>query len=238
MCGNKNNPSCIQCDIKKHSVFKHLKLTELEKVSELKECYFTPKGEAIFREGYYPAGLYIIHSGKVKLEKLGIEGKPQILRFGKPGDILGYQALFSGEPSTVSAIAMEPTVTCCIPQNIFFDLFQNCPGLASQIMQVLSKDLKYLENLLTEIIQKPAKERLAEVLLQLSDTFGYANDEITLNISLSRTELANMIGTAPETTIRFLSDFKKSNIIQLKGHKISITDRKALMKTAHLSEQF
>jgi CRP/FNR family transcriptional regulator len=105
-----------------------------------------------------------------------------------------------------------------------------------QIMKLLSNDLGKAEHKITDLAQKPVRERMAEAILFLKETYGTENDGKTLNISLSREEIANVVGTATETAIRLLSEFKSDQIIELQAKKIKIINSEKLLKTANIHD--
>ena len=104
------------------------------------------------------------------------------------------------------------------------------------MMKLLSGDLKKAEQMITTLAQKPVRERMAETLLFLKETYGFEEDGITLNVTLTREELANLVGTATETGIRLLSEFKIEKIIELVGKRIKIINMPNLIKTANLED--
>lgn len=108
--------------------------------------------------------------------------------------------------------------------------------LSMEIMKLLSDDLRKAEISITHLAQKPVRERLAEALLFIKETYGFETDNSTLNLKLSREELANLVGTATETVIRLLSEFKSDSIISLEGKKIKIISIHKLVSTANLDD--
>ena len=109
-------------------------------------------------------------------------------------------------------------------------------GLAFEMMKLLSDELHRAEVKLTHLAQKPIRERLAETLLFIKETYGFETDGITLNVRLSREEIANLVGTATESAIRLLSELKKDGIVELDGKKIKILRLPQLIKTANLQD--
>jgi CRP/FNR family transcriptional regulator len=154
----------------------------------------------------------------------------------KSGDVLGYRALLSGDRYSASAVALEDTQICFIPKELFINVLKLDQGLAFEMMKLLSDELHKAEVKLTHLAQKPIRERLAETLLFIKETYGFEADGITLNVRLSREEIANLVGTATESAIRLLSEFKKDGIVELDGKKIKILRQKELIKTANLQD--
>lgn len=192
------------------------------------------KGQIIFSEGGHPLGLFCVNDGKVKLEHSGIDGKEQIVRMAKGGDVLGYRALLSSERYNASAVALDDTEICFIPKDAFFNVLKNNPQLSLEIIKMLSTELRKAEQTITDIAQKPVRERMAEALLFLKETYGFEADNATIDVVLSREDIANLVGTATETAIRLLSEFKKDGIVESVGKKIKILDNNKLVKTANI----
>lgn len=227
-------PVCETCKSRLESVFSILSGEELELLSMQKHCNYYQRGQIIFIEGNHPVGLFCINQGKVKISQSGFEGKEQIMRLAKDGDLLGYRALISGEGYSATATVIEDSKICLIPRNVFFGMLQSNAEITSRIMKLLAVDLREAENKITVLAQKPVIERLAEVLLMLKEYYGYEEDNASLNITITREEIANIVGTATETTIRLLSELKKEGIIDLDGKKISIIKSESLIKLANL----
>ncbi|HQV00201.1 MAG: Crp/Fnr family transcriptional regulator [Bacteroidia bacterium] len=235
---NKNNPhpECHQCQVRFKSVFCDLGKEDLDTINNNKGCNTYQKGQIIFYEDAIPHGLFCINNGKVKVSQAGEAGKEQIVRLAKEGDILGYRALLSGEKYSCSATALDTTSICFIPKQTFFGLIDKNANLSKEILKLLSHDLRKAEHKITDLAQKPVRERLAEALLFLKETYGLEPDDATLDVVLSREEIANIVGTATETTIRLLSEFKQDKMIDLKGKKITFLNLPSLIKTANIND--
>ena len=198
-----------------------------------KICSTFKKGETIFKEGSYASGVYCINAGKIKISMLGDEGKEQIVRLAKPGDIIGYKALLSGDRYSATATTLEDCNVCFIPRDIFMKILQKDAAMSFEMMKILSNELRNAEEKITHLAQKPVRERVAETILFLKETYGI-DAESNINIALTREEIANLVGTATETTIRLLSEFNKEKIIELSGKKIKIVNLPKLIKTANI----
>lgn len=227
-------PPCENCTSRYKSIFCNLSMEELEKLSEHKGCAYYKKEQIIFREDAYPHGLFCINRGKVKIAKVGNEGKEQIVRLAKEGDIIGYRALLSGEAYTASAFAIEETDICYIPKETFFTILEENTGLSMQVMKRLATDLKSAEEKIINLAQKPVRERLAEALLFLKNVYGIDDDQKTLKVVMKREEIANIAGTSVESTIRTLSEFNKERLIKIEGKRIKILNMKELLLTANI----
>jgi CRP-like cAMP-binding protein len=219
---------CEHCSCVKQNVLKELDQFELHQIDARKVCSQFKKGEIIFREGNRANGLYCISSGKVKIYKTGMEGRDQIVRLAKKGDVIGYRSLLSGEPYFASASALEDTAVCMIPASDFHKYTEANPSFSMGLLQKLTHDLKIAEERMMRMAQKSVRERLASTLLLLMQTFGTIGPERVLNVDLSREDIASLVGTATETVIRLISDFKTEQIIATRGKKILILNEKAL----------
>jgi len=227
-------PSCETCKSRFDSVFCMLDEEELGSLSYSKHCNYYLRGQTIFNEGNQPMGLFCINTGKVKLSQAGFEGKEQIIRLAKDSDILGYRALISGEAYSATATVIEDSKICLIPKEVFYELLQHNSKLTSGIMKLLADELKDAEDKITNIAQKPVLERLAEALLMLKEYYGVEDNDNSLNITITREEIANIVGTATETVIRLMSDLRKEGMIKLDGKRIKIVKSDALLKLANL----
>jgi CRP-like cAMP-binding protein len=222
---------CEQCIVRQFSSLKALNKDELLKMAECKTSYTIKKGEPIFEEGESTNGIFCVKDGVCKLTKLSANGKDQIVKLVKPGELLGQRSMISDEPANLSAVALEDMEVCFIPKKEIMEFFNENNQFSMNVMKTICGDLKEADDHMVSLAQKSVKERLAETLLQLEDTFG-KNDDGSLHIQLSREELAGMIGTATESCIRLLSEFNKSGLIELIGKKIAIVDRNKLKRMA------
>ncbi|WP_430400806.1 Crp/Fnr family transcriptional regulator [Flavobacterium sp.] len=221
--------NCEQCIVRKVSALKALNKEQLVQMANCKTSYTIKKGEPVFEEGETLNGVFCIKDGVCKLSKLSSNGKEQILKLVKSGELLGQRSMISDESANLSAIAIEDMEVCFIPKNEIIGFFNNNNQFSMNIMQSICGDLKDADDHMVNIAQKTVKQRLAETLLYLEENFG-KNDDGTLKIQLSREELANMIGTATESCIRLLSDLNKNDYIEIVGKKIAIKDKNKLKR--------
>jgi CRP-like cAMP-binding protein len=222
---------CEQCIVREFSSLKTLKKDELLKIADCKTSYTIKKGEPIFEEGESVNGIYCIKDGVCKLSKLSANGKDHIVKLVKSGELLGQRSMISDEPANLSAIALEDMEVCFIPKTEIMGFFDNNNQFSMSVMKNICGDLKESDDHMVSMAQKTVKERLAETLIYLEENFG-KNEDGSLHIQLSREELAGMIGTATESCIRLLSDFKKLGLIELIGKKIVLKDIVKLKKIA------
>lgn len=223
---------CEQCIIREFSSLKALTREELLSISESKTHFTVKKGETIFSEEESLNGVYCIQNGFCKLTKLNSNGKDTIVKIAKKGDLLGQRSIINEEPSNLSAIALEDMQICFIPKKEMLENFTENNKFSLLVTRDICNHLKDSDKGLADHTHKTVKERLAIILLKLEELGGVDPSNNTLNIQLSREDLANMVGTATESCIRLLSDLKKEGIIKLEGKKIILADRSGLKSLA------
>lgn len=231
-----SNPQCQHCNSGMHSVFNILNNQQLQELSQHKTCTIYKKGQYIFNENGLPQGLFCVTNGKIKLCTTGFDGKEQILRLANSGDILGYTALLSKERYHCSAVALENSLICIIDKDFFYKSIQDNSQLLFEFLKKMGEDLKVADEQIVSLSQKNVRERMAEALLFLKATYGFAEDGQTLNIILTREEIADYVGTSMESAIRLLSEFNHDGIVELIGKRIKIINLSKLIKTARLND--
>ena len=187
------------------------------------------KKEIVFSEGSDPVYLYFLAKGKIKLYRSHEYGKELITTLYKEGDFFGYTSLLEGGPYSESAEAMEDCEVCLIPKEDFLSLMYNNMGVMRTFVKMLSDNIKEKEKQLVNLAYSSVRKRVADALVKLQERFE-KEDEKNFSISISREDLANMVGTATESLIRTLSDFKEDKLIEIKGSSITIPDLNRLKK--------
>jgi CRP/FNR family transcriptional regulator, polysaccharide utilization system transcription regulator len=226
-------PSDEETDLSGFNLFKKLDEEEFNRLNYEKTCSLYKKGTVIYREGSRLTGFFCVTRGIVKILKTGIDGKEQIIRFAKKGEIIAYRSLLSQELACTTAKVIEEAVLCHIPYQTLLFLIKNNWQFSHHMLQIVCRELREANDYITDIAQKTVRERLAEVLLLLKENFDLDNQN-TLQISLTREELANMVGTATESVIRLLSEFRQDKLIELQGRKIKFLDINGLRKVANI----
>ncbi len=230
------NVNCDQCAQRSKGIFCDLEKVALKDVSENKVMNTYKKGNTIFYQGNPPFGLYCVNSGKIKISKIGNDGKESIIRIAQPGDVLGHRSLFSDENYNATATTLEDAAICFIDKKFIYKAIQEQPSIALHLIQKLSHEMGAAESRSAAMFQKNVRERLAELFLTLAKTYGIKEKKgIRLDIKLTREEMASMIGTANETVIRFISEFKDEGLIEQEGKTIFVTDEERLLEFANIS---
>ena len=224
----ENIPACGDC-FKFNPLFNNLSNDEQAILTYEKGCNFYKRGNVIYQERNRISGVYCISQGIVKLVKTGIDGREQIIRFAQKGDIIGYRSILSQEHACTTAKVIEDAVLCFIPSSLFMNLVKENSDFSMHIMKLSLKELGEANKYILDIAQKTVRERLAEILILLMDTFNL-DDELYLKVSLTREELANIVGTATESVIRLLSEFKTDKYIEVNGRRIKILNIAALKR--------
>ena len=225
--------ACDSCTIRTHPLFRHLDSQKLQEISLNKITETHKRGSIIYQEGNRMKGFYCVQKGIIKIYKTGIDGKEQIIRFALPGDVIGYRSVVSNEAACTTTEALEESVLCHIPSEILLKLIQSNGNFALELMKLTCKELGEANSYITDIAQKTVKERLAEILIRLDEEFGEDSMGV-LKVSLTREELSNIVGTATESIIRLLSEFKNRGYLELNGRKIKILDKPGLKYIANM----
>lgn len=198
-------------------------MDQMKKLSEDREVKTYKKKESIYDEGSYPRGIYFINKGKVKTFKTHELGKEFITGLYKEGDFFGYLALMEESKYSDSSEALEECEICFIPKEDFFSLVFKNSEVSKKFMKILSGDLSDKEEQLLKLAYNSVRKRVAEALVTLNNRYK-KESEPKFSMNISREDIANLAGTATETTIRTLSDFKDEKLIDIKGGTIAIMD--------------
>jgi CRP-like cAMP-binding protein len=228
------NPYIELCLEGSSSIFKGLNQKDKETLVQQHTLEIIKKGRFLFKEGEKPHGLICLASGKVKVFKEGVGGRGQILRMVRQQGFIGYKALFSDIPWSVSAIAIEDSAICIFEKSSFVRTLKKNPDLSMKFMKVIADELWFSNNRTVSLTQKHIRGRVAESLLILRDTYGYEADGKTIRVSLSREDIANLSNMTTSNAIRTLSNMASEGIIEITGRRISILDGNQL---EYISEQ-
>jgi CRP-like cAMP-binding protein len=233
MIKNTREPFDLRNFLVTRTVFRHLNKQELDLVpiEDGPESY--KRGEIIYEEGNRINGFYCLVKGIIKIYKTGFDGKDQIIRFAKPGDIMGFRSTITGELACTTTKAIEDALLCYVPGDLVKSFVKSNGEFAMDLLQLACNELGEANDYITDIAQKTVRERLAEVLIHLKWSFNLDNENF-LQISLTREELANLVGTATESVIRLLSEFKQDRLIELHGRRIKILDEAKLIKIGNM----
>lgn len=225
---------CEQCIVRQFNSLKALTKDELVRISGCKTSKIVKKGEVLFEEGEHINGVFCIRDGICKVSKMSDNGRDQIVHLIKRGDLLGERSLINNEASNLKATAVNDMEVCFIPKEEIVKDLQKNPNFTMDILKNMALSLKNADNVIVDMAQKTVKQRLAATIIYLNERFEKTS-EGAIDIHLSREDIANIIGTATESAIRLLSEFKKKKLIELKGKQIYVLDRAGLQ---HISQGF
>lgn len=201
-------------------IFKALGIQELRKINDLIQKREYHKGNVLFMQGDPSDHLCIVRYGRVKFYETSRDGRQQIVRILEQGDFFGEFSLFRVENHTLNAEAMEDTGLCLIPRQDFKELINSNPEISIHIMQSMSERLVSAENFIVDLSLKSIEERLAAWLLAMADKQGVRNSQgVKINVTFTRQELANLLGTTIETVSRKLTKLQSDGIIAIEGQK-------------------
>lgn len=192
------------------------------------------KNEAIFTERTTPNGIFYLKSGKVKKYKVDNDGREQIIYIYNAGEFFGYSAILSDDTYGDTAQAIENSAIAFISKTDFLRILDQSVVFSRLLLKSLSHEFSVMANLMTVLSQRTVRERVALSLLILHKKYTSNTMEDKVYITLSRANLASMVGTANETLARILHDFREDRLIAMEGRKIQIMDVEKLSRIANL----
>lgn len=219
---------CQNCSVRSGSIFGDILSEDVDLLDSLKICKFYDKGEKLFEEGEDPKGIFCLRSGKIKVSKIGTDGKEQITHLIHAGQTLGHRALFAEEKYSGSAVALDRVHVCFIPKKSLQELAKKNPSVVWSVAKLLAIELREAESKMTHLAQDSVRNRLIDALKSLIETYGFRSDGNTINAEIKRQDLADIVGASRETITRQLYTLQNENLILLSGKKISVLDKSIL----------
>jgi len=211
-------------------LFKDLPDAHLDELAMILADQVFKKGQLIFSEGDAATGFYVVIAGRVKIFKLSVEGKEQILHIFGPGAPIGEVAVFEGKRFPAHAESLEDSRLFFFPRNAFLRLIDDNPSIALHMLAVLSRRLRHFAALIDDLSLKEVPARLAAYLLYLSETQKRADN---LSLDISKGQLSSLLGTIPVTLSRILTKMSDAGLIRSIGVRgIQILDRQGLRDLA------
>jgi CRP/FNR family transcriptional regulator, cyclic AMP receptor protein len=226
--------NCVTCPVREEHLFCNLPLAAVQKLNEIKSTAVYPKSAMLFIEGQQPRGVFVLCTGKAKLSTSSSEGKTIITKISDAGDVLGLNATISNHPYEVTAEMMEPGQANFIARDALLQFLRENGEVALRVAQQLSRNYytAYEEIRTLGLASSPA-EKFAKLLLSWDSGKENANGPFQVKVTLTHEEIAEMIGTTRETVSRLFSDFKKKQLLQVKGSTLVIRNKPALEKMVH-----
>ena len=223
--------NCVTCPIREEHLFCNLSLPAVEKLNEIKSTAVYPKSAMLFIEGQQPRGVFVLCTGKAKLSTSSTEGKTIIIKISEPGDVLGLNATISNHPYEVTAEMIEPGQANFITRDALLHFLREHGEVALRVAEQLSQNYyTAYEEIRTLGLASSPSEKFAKLLLSWDSGKKQTNGSKQIKLTLTHEEIAEMIGTTRETVSRLFSDFKKKQLLQLKGSNLVIRNKPALEK--------
>ncbi len=230
---------CKICGDNEESIFCGLAGEHLERLEREKSVRRYERGETVFYEGSAVLAIYLVCTGLLKLYKTGRRREQLVIRLLGPGDITGYRALLAGEPYAGTAEAVEPSTICAVSKETFLGLLRESPQLSLALLAKMAKEMRSSEEHMVAMAQESVRQRTARLLLflhggQVGKLEKYKPGE-PVEVPLLHKEMAEMIGTTPETFSRTLHALARRGIIRLTRSKIFIENPAALETISPIS---
>lgn len=221
--------SCLSCPQREDRLFCNLSPSAVQGLASITSAASYPKGATLFVEGQSPRGVFIVCNGRVKLSTSSADGRTLILRISEPGEVLGLPATVTGKPYELTAEVIEPTQANFIPRQDFLLFLREHGEAALRVAQQLGETYhSAIAEMRTIGLSHSAGEKLARFLLELSANQGEGKGEVKLTLTLTHEEIAQMIGASRETVTRLFADFKKRQLLQVRGSTLIIKDKAGL----------
>jgi CRP/FNR family transcriptional regulator, cyclic AMP receptor protein len=222
--------NCLTCAVREEHLFCNLSVQAAQHLNEIKSTAVYPKGATLFIEGQQPRGVFVLCTGKAKLSTSSREGKTIITKLSDAGDVLGLNAVISNYPYEVSAEMMEPGQANFISRESLLQFLKDYGEVALRVAEQLSRNYyTAYEEIRTLGLATSPSEKFAKLLLAWS-TKATQGDGAALKLTLTHEEIAEIIGTTRETVSRLFSEFKRKQLLQIKGSTLVIRNRPALEK--------
>jgi CRP-like cAMP-binding protein len=224
-------PHCTACAARTRGIFSSLTGAQLLKLDRTKTAHEYARGQVIFYEGNPPLAVYCVSSGAVKLYKTGKGDSKVVIRLLGPGETLGFRAVIANEPYAATAEAVDRTIVCAIPREVFEDLLRNDSETAFRLISKLAAELRISEDELVSRAQLSVPQRVARFLVWSLENLPNPQKEANrLALPLLREEIAQMIGTTPETLSRIFRDFASRKILKVEKRSILVSNPRALRR--------
>jgi CRP-like cAMP-binding protein len=223
--------SCLES---KFSPFNGLNQKEKEVIIQHHITAQVRKGGSLFLEGEKSKGLIYLLSGKAKVFRVGVGGREHILKLLRPGDLFGFQVLFTDMTWPATSQAIEDSQICIFEKQPVLSILKSNPVLSIRFSRILTEELSYTYNKMVSLTQKHVRGRLVESLLMLGEIYGYEDDRMTLKAALSRNDIAHLSNMTTSNAIRTLSNLASEGNIRIKGRKITLLNMQNLLR---ISEQ-
>jgi CRP/FNR family transcriptional regulator len=221
--------SCLSCPHREDRLFCNLPPAAVQRLAAITSASSYPKGATLFVEGQPPRGVFILCSGRVKLSTSSADGRTLIMRISDAGEVLGLPATVTGKPYELTADVIEPTQANFISRQDFLNFLREHGEVGLRVAQQLGETYhSAIAEMRTIGLSHSVAEKLARFLLDLTAEHDDSKGEVKLTLTLTHEEIAQMIGASRETVTRLFGDFKKKQLLQVKGSTLIIKDKAGL----------
>jgi len=221
--------NCITCPHREERLFCDLPPAAVQRLSAITSASSYPKGASLFVEGQTARGVFVVCTGRVKLSTASLDGKTLIVKISEPGDLLGLPATVTGRPYDLTAEVVEPTQLKFVARQDFLNFIRENGDVALRVAQLLGETYhSAVAEMRTIGLSRSAGEKLVRFILDWSVNHNPEKGGSKLKLTLTHEEIAEMIGVTRETVTRIFADFKKKNLVTVKGSTLTIKDRAGL----------
>ena len=221
--------NCTSYKLRKSSFFCTLAQESIDALDHVQHSHCFSEGSVVFLEGQQARGVYILCQGRAKLMTTNTDGKSVILKIAEPGTILGLHSAINGGPYEVTVETLQPCQLAFIRRDDFQRFLNEHGDACLRAAEHLDRDCQSAYDVIRSIgLSYSVSEKLARLLLQWSTDGCVVEGEICMKLALTHEEMAQLIGTSRETVTRTLSEFKKQQVLELKGSTLLIKNKRAL----------
>ena len=223
--------SCFDCQKRDRSTWCVLSHADVESLNKMKHTVHYQRGQIIFRQGDPCQGIYLVESGTVAVRKTDEHGNTILVRMRHQGDAVGYRDFFQDAEFSVTAEALAPSQVCFVDRHAVQRLLQRNPALGLQFLRSIGQDLGTAEDAILQAAVFPVRKRLAHLLLSLKDRYGNVTDDgvLTIELPLSRQDIASILGARRETIARAIHDLEADGVAAFSGRKVIVRDLDLLL---------
>lgn len=227
---------CTACEVRQATPLRHLEPADLARINRSRVAHRYERGHILHYEATPCTGVLCIHSGLAKVYRSAPGDRTYILHLAGTGSLLGLESCIAGKLHATTAEMIEPGVVCHHERAVFEELIREKPEVARPLLEVLVENLRASQAERAELAVGDAREKVARVIVRLARRYGVRVPEgVRLGVPLTRQEIAEMAGTATETTIRQLTLFRDQGLLESAGRELVLLKPEHLARIAHLS---
>jgi CRP-like cAMP-binding protein len=230
--------NCFSCQVRGRTEWCDLDSDDLRQLNQVKVCNTYEPGQIIFYQGNPCLGIFCVESGTVAIKKVDSQGNSALVRMVNSGQTLGYRTYFAGGSYAANAEALTRCRICFIDKEEVRKLLENNPSVGFSFLRHVSRDLQSAEDARLQVSSLPVRARVAHLLLTLKDRFATVDEEgnLTIELPMARRDMADMVGTRPETIARTIHSMEEDGVAIFTGRNVTVRDLDALLDELEISE--